>query len=297
MLDLSFKLPGDLTARVTSEADLAVEEEQRMLVRAYVPGLEIVAKPQENPDIHIHHQESTDQKLLSEGNRLTVCDAWRNQFSFDIYHLLYSAARVKFLEKGLFSVHSSCVEDEKGHTSIVGHSGSGKTTTALDLVQNHGKKMSSGNKTLIAFDEKATMRVMAGTPTMTIRQSDRERYASVIDRRITYYDRMAFELNPKQCTSSFGGPLRTIVLVRLHDGLSDTKKMSPTSALHALYPYFLDTEEANTVVCGGYGVFTGTPPEGVPQQLALSLKKALEHVEVYSVAGPLSFVSQTISTL
>lgn len=295
MFDVSFSLPADLTARLTSDRDLTVDKASRMLARAYTPGLEVKSDTVEKPDIRIDHRESDDKRMERDDSHVKLYDQWGNEIKFDVYHLIASATRVKLLEKGLYPVHSSCV-GKNDHVLIVGHSGSGKTTTALDLVQRHNMTMVSGNKTLVSMDSGA-MKVVAGTPTITIRQSDRDRYASVIGESVSYFDRLAFELQEQQYTAPFGGNIRAIAVIRLHDGLNDFKQYSPGSALHTLHPYLLDTVNANTIVCDGHGIFVGNPPEGTPERLTKELREALGKIPVYSIAGPLSFVADKIAKL
>lgn len=297
MFKMDFELPAQLKARVTSGLEIEPSKQNEMLARAYTPGLEVVDGSVEYADIRIDHRESEDRKLLQDDGHLTVCDQWRDRISFDIYHLLYSVSRIEFLKRNLFSVHSACTKKADDHTLIVGHSGSGKTTTAIDLVQRHGQRMVSGNKTLVEFHQDAAMRVIAGTPTITIRQSDRGRYENVIGENVCYYDRMAFELNREQYTKPFGGDIKKIAVVRLHDGLKDCRRLREAGALHALYPYFLDTVNANTIVCDGNDVFVGNAPLDAPKKLLIDLGRALAKIEVYSVAGPLSFVSDSIANL
>ena len=296
MLNQFFSLPENLSAQVTSNLDLDFGPENNMLLQAYVPGANSVPDQIDEPDIQIIHQESEERKLVHEGINITIYDQWRGKISFDIYHLLYSASRVKLLEKNMYPVHSSCVESNGGHLLIIGHSGSGKTTTALELVKNDDAKFSSGNKTVVAFDG-ASMRMIAGTPTVTIRQSDLAKYDSIIANCIPYYNRLAFHLNLEKYTQLFRGEIRAVVLLRLHDGLNDFTTLNPSSALHTLYPYFLDTVNADTIVCNGNGVFVGTPPIGSQERLVKRLQHSLQYIPVYSVTGPMSFVTNVISKL
>lgn len=298
MLDTSFLLPGNLSARLTSDVkELVLEPHARMLFRAYVPGLEVSNAVIASPDFTIRHKESDARKLVRGSQTTTIFDAWNGQVPFDIYHILYGLTRLELLKKGLYPVHSVCVRGKSGNVLIVGHSGSGKSTTALELVQSAGMTMVSGNKTVIKFSEEHRMQVVAGTPTMTIRESDRKRYSTVIGENVSYYNRLAFELKPEQYTTPTNEDLVAVVVVLLNDGIQDCSRVSPDSAAHKLYPYYLDAVNADTLVCGNTAVLDGTPTHEAKVRLATGLGKALQHTPVYSVVGSLAYVSRTISNL
>lgn len=294
MLDVSVSLPADLTARLKSEIDGGLDDRSHILLQAYVPGVKVLRAPVAKPDILIEHRESSGKRFERRGDHLTLCDQWRGQIAFDLYHVLYAAERVKLLERGYYPIHAASSGNNE-QVLLVGHSGSGKTRTAIELAERYGQKISSGNKTVVTFDEHHAMRVVAGTPTMTIRQTDYESYSSLAKEGVSYNHRVAFLVRPEQYVAPVRQRIRAIFLLRLHDGLHEKKDLDPRVALHPLYPYFLDTVNANVIVCGGYGVFVGTPPVGVPEKLAADLKEALEKVPVYSVAGPLPFVVDTIA--
>jgi len=79
----------------------------------------------------------------------------------------------------------------------------------------------------------------------------------------------------------------------LNDGVQDWRELQPTSALHTLYPYFLDTVNADIVI--GKDVFNGSVSQETKKYLAGRLGKAVERVPVYSAAGSLSFIVEKIA--
>jgi hypothetical protein len=60
--------------------------------------------------------------------------------------------------------------------------------------------------------------------------------------------------------------------------------LSPLSALHTLYPYFLDAVNADVIV-NGRQVFSGAALEGAAGHLAEHLGAALEQLPVRKISG------------
>jgi hypothetical protein len=182
------------------------------------------------------------------------------------------------------------------YTLIVGHSGVGKTAISLNLVRTRGKKLFSGNKTLVAVAADGSLQALAGTPTMTARTKDTARHSA--DAATSgYQDRSAFLLEEGMYAASGPVPLRAIVLARLNDGAADFFQLSPTSALHKLFPFFMDAVNADTVLCGGKEVFGGDPSSDTRARLSATLADVLTTIPVYSVAGSMPFVTEHLAAL
>ena len=199
----------------------------------------------------------------------------------DIPHYLYGLARLEFLRKGLFPVHAACVGKDAGHALIVGHSGDGKTTVALKLIREHGCRLFSGNKTVVRFSDGAIVAV-AGTTTVT---------------EVTPKGRRLFRLESGQYETRAAVPIRTIAKVKLNDGAESMALLKPLSALHALYPFFLDAVNADVSVAEGEHVLSGNPSDGVRERLAKNLWKALGAIPAYSITGSLPFVIENLQKL
>ena len=133
---------------------------------------------------------------------------------------------------------------------------------------------------------------------MTVRESDGERYATPLGKEIEAYGgRVAFSLDDSHYVSVSDQPLKAIVIVRLHDGIRDVHQIQPLSALHTLYPYFMDQVNADTIVAHGKAVFRGTTSDQCSENLSNRLGVAVSEIPVLSVAGPLSFVVDTVASL
>ena len=292
MNSLYFRFPGNLVFNLISKKPFIFEEKEQLLLKAYVPGAEIVDISPRSVDLVIELKNSKQKKILQTQEKILIFDNWVNEIPLDFYHLLYSLVRKEWLKKNLFSVHAACLGKNK-YILLVGHSGAGKTTIALELLKKGKTSIFSGNKTLISFDRQANIKVIAGTKTVTtIFSTAKINYP--IPKNSKYQDRIAF--TPKEFTQQIK-PIKAIVLVGLNDGVKEKNKLSHNSALHKLYPFFLDVVNADTILCDGKEIFTGLPPKGGQRFLARSLETALKKIPVYSLKGSLPFVVENLKKI
>ena len=199
----------------------------------------------------------------------------------DLPHYLYGLARLAFLRQGLFSAHAACVGTDAGYVLLFGHSGDGKTTVSLRLVREHGYRLYAGNKTVVEFADGAVAAV-AGTKTIS---------------ELTSTGRRFFRLEEKEYAPRSAMPIRAMVKVKLNDGVAELKRLAPLSALHALYPFFLDAVNADIIVGKGTRVLPGDPPDGVRERLATELLQVFETVPAYALAGSLAYVVSSIQEI
>jgi len=157
--------------------------------------------------------------------------------------------------------------------------------------------MFSGDKTIVAFGKNTTLHAVAGTRTMTMRTEDVKRHAPLMSETISFGNRSAFLLRNDAYASKKEIPITKIVLVRLNDGVEECIKLEPSHSLHTLYAYFLDTVNADTILCGGNAVFSGVMPASSQEYLSNSLSKALHKIPAYTVSGSLPLITRTISHL
>ncbi len=295
-MSLFFSIPGNLTMKVTSDNNLSFGDSEYLLLKAYVPGITLLNLEPDHIDLTVEHIESEEKRLVREESRIHIFDTWNGMFPDDLYHLIYGIVRVEFLKRSLFPVHGACV-DIHGQILIIGHSGSGKTSVVLKLVESGKAKIFSGNKTVVKFDQAQELISVAGTETITIKNSEKGKFTHLeIRNPVELWNRLAFTLD-RDSYSAETKPVRAIVLVRLNDAVEENKKLSELSALHSLYPYFLDVVNADIVMGGTEDVFVGTPPKGVEKYLVSHLKNVLNNLPVHSMAGSASFISSEILKL
>jgi len=297
MSTLFFQIPEQLTMKIISDRDLSFTHSEYLLLKGYIPGIIQVDSESTNVDLVIEHIESKDRKFIQEENKVKIYDTWKGVFSADLYHLLYGIVRVQFLKRKLFPIHGACVGKD-GYVLIVGHSGAGKTSVVLKLLQESDMQVFSGNKTVVSFDENNKLTAVAGTPTITIRGSDKSKLNDLkISDHAEYWERYAFTLNSECYSQETAVPIKAIVIVKLNDYMQENKLINPLSALHNLYPYFLDVVNADVVVNDTEDVFVGTPPKGIEKYLVSHLKAVLEDIPIHSLIGSSSFVATEIQKL
>lgn len=284
MNGLFLSLPLWITAHINIEN---IPEDSIIFFQAYIPWVQKVWYI-ENVDIIIEYVNSNDQKLIQEWSKYIIFDDWKDWFSFDVYFLLYSIFRVKVLEKWCFAVHSSCININGRNVLIVWHSGSWKSTIALSLMMN-GWKMISWNKTLLDSD----MNILAWTNTMTIRQNDESKYQSIIWEKLNYFNRTAFKLPSENY--SYWGKITDIIIVRINDWVEEFSTVNPQSALHLLFPYFMDKVNSDAIVCWWNDIFVWNLTNH--KSLLKDIKNSLEWKSVYNIAWSLDFIVDKILKL
>ena len=297
MTSYHFSVKNYFSLTLTSDQYFAFREADLLLLRAYIPGIERCDAPLPSADIVIEHCESSDKSLTQGEGVVHIHDTWDGAFPASMNHVLYGVARLHFLKHKLYPVHGACVGNEDGAVLIVGHSGSGKTSLLLHLVQHHGKKVFSGNKTTVSLDGE-TMLAVAGTPTITIRGSDRHHLDNLnVAEHVERWGRYAFLLDAEKYLSAPAVPIKAVAIVRLNDHQEEGKKLEGLSPLHSLYPFFMDAVNADVISGDGQQVLVGTPPEGTQEHLASNLLRLLPDVPVYSFVGSAGFVAGNIAQL
>ncbi|KKT66075.1 MAG: hypothetical protein UW58_C0013G0003 [Candidatus Collierbacteria bacterium GW2011_GWC2_44_30] len=217
------------------------------------------------------------------GDVLIIKDTWNNKFSLDLWHLLYSVFRLDYIKHGFFPVHASCVGKM------------GKTTLALRLMNDLDWQIFSGNKTFIDFSR--GFHAIAGTKTVSIRSEDFNKYPNLVDDSSAFSDRIAFDLPARHISSSASVPISAIFIVKIDDGQDGIEEIISPSNLHLLYPFFLDTVYADTVLCGGEAVFSGNIDDSSKSRLSAFLRSALNKVKVYNLKGSVSFMADQVKNL
>lgn len=317
----SIYLPGALLMRVETPVPVfgqgQVPEEVRLLTEAYLPGAEFVGVCAKRGGLHVdtteptltvRFEESPVCSLSVKGGEYVLRDTWKGEASLmDLLFLCYGAARRAWLKRGLYPVHAAALNMGNGSlTLLVGHSGSGKSAITLSAV-SRGHKVFSGNKTLVRIDtvgDRTVLTAIAGTRSMTAKAEDVSKHLALGTFNAAYQGRKAFYLANEHMAATAPYVVSGIILPRLNDGVEKCKRMAPLSAVHKLYPYFLDTVNADIVLSGGKAVLSGEPVKGVRERLAQGLAAAFEvdaasggmqaGISVLEVEGSMDFVNRTL---
>ncbi|OGD70870.1 hypothetical protein A3A84_00625 [Candidatus Collierbacteria bacterium RIFCSPLOWO2_01_FULL_50_23] len=270
----------------------AGDEEISVLAGTLIPGAVVVERAPK-VDFSLTHFESSERRLERIGNGVVIYDNWGGKLSLDAWHALYSAARILMLKKKYYCVHSACVGGEK-NVLLVGHTGCGKSNILLKLVNDYDWKVFSGNKTVISF-ENGGVTALDGTKTMSISSTDADKFPQLVAKRVDYQNRTAFLLDQSHYFENSPIKIDAIYVVRLNDGVAENNALEFPSSMHTLYPFFMDTVNADTVLCDGEDVFAGTPPEGSQKYLSQSLAKTLSFVKASRISGSIDFVTKIIA--
>ncbi|MBS1993004.1 MAG: hypothetical protein JSS83_20945 [Cyanobacteria bacterium SZAS LIN-3] len=302
MYKYDLTLPGRLRVRVETSLPVFDSASARLLLHAYVPGVSFFSMPEAEGkvDLTVRYvvasgfEPDFSPALTVTRDLVVLTDIFAGDGSLlDLIHLIYSAVRPLWIKRGLYPVHSACVAGrDGGYKLIVGHSGAGKTAIALAQAAAGGK-IFSGNKTLVAITANGGMYAVAGTRTMTRAGADGK--PSTATGVVSYQERVAFELGDLSVISSgsesqMAVPITLIALARLNDGANQCTRLSSLSALHKLYPFFVDTVNADTVLCAGETLFSGALSAACVKKVSAALARGTKSVPVISVAGSMSAV-------
>jgi len=298
MTETHFSLAGNKNAVFSSDSATKLTEEQVTLLGAHIPGIQISQVSTSSPDIKIEHYEDPKVKLAQQGSMVKFHDAWDNKIPPDFVHLFYGAARLAWLNDGIMPIHAACVGTEEGGVLLVGHPGVGKSSITLHAALNRNLKVFSGDKTLIKIDEHGNMWAIGGTTVSTIRTSDFTRWPALQEYPgIKTQDRFSFIFKPEQMVKTSRLAIKKIVLVQLNDGVDKNECLTQLSALHTLYPYFVDSERANVILSKGKALFSGTVSDERHQALITQLANSLEKVPTFNIIGSLDKVTDQIVDL
>lgn len=290
MANVYLELPTKDVISIESDSIKEFNALNKSFFSAYIPGVVYHDTCASKPTVCLRHIESNEKSFTINNSDYVLKDNWEGNVSFDLYHLAYSIARDLFLKNANYTIHSSCVENN-GLILIVGHSGTGKTTSALNLIEKYNAKWASGNKTLLTFTEDNKLRFLAGTETATIKQSDVGNYKKLMGVQLNYFDRVAFNISEdfhyRITAKSY---IKSIALIGQLQNAQEFKEFTSLSALHALYPYFLDSVNADTVLCEGTQVYCGDFGSTPRKELARSLSLSLQTIPVYLIRGSQDYV-------
>ncbi|MBI1363160.1 MAG: hypothetical protein GC134_04175 [Proteobacteria bacterium] len=209
-------------------------------------------------------------------------------FPQDAYHLLGAMLRTHYLIRGLYSTHAACVD---GHL-LVGHSGAGKTSTLVEMLNAGAQQIVATNKTLLAVTADG-LTACGGTSTITLEAADL--HTPQLQGAEHYGNRVAFAL-PAGARATAPQAVRAVWFIRLTDAPVTVQPLSPLSSAHRLYPFVMDRVNADVLLAGGAHLYH-TDDTAAAARLATLLPQALRHVPAYIISGTRQAVAAHIRSI
>lgn len=228
------------------------------VLQAQIPSIKVSKKITMVPDITIRFEESNSENFSFKENTFLLSGEWSDSLQTDMPHLMYSVLRQYWLEHACYPVHSICINN----SLLIGHSGTGKTTLALNAIEKE-MDLFSFDKTVLKFDENALYAVL-GTQIISVR----EKYLPIAQKClkgasfIKNGDRLIFNYQT-------GSP-RAIKNIFLFS-LSEVPLEIELSNIHQIYSYFVDSVKTDAIV--GNFLFNGNISLQSKGSLIMSLKK------------------------
>ncbi len=163
----------------------------------------------------------------------------------------------------------------------------------MELVNDFGWKIFSGNRTVV--DLSSGLEVVAGSKAITIKTKDIEKYPKLTKTAKNFADRTSVNLDQDCFDTRKIVPIGAICVLKLEPGADRTVLLNHPASLHTLFPYFLDTVYADTVMCDGNAVYQGEVAKNYKEKLANDLRSELINISVYSMAGSAEYLAKEIS--
>ncbi len=298
MYNTLFSLAGSLLLLFSNNADVPFNEAEMIRLETHLPGVAVCINQKLPPDLIVEHREGNVFSYYQSSNEVVLTEPWNGTLSADFVHLLYGAARRHWLETGIFPVHSACVgTDEKGYVLIVGASGAGKTSTSLYCAQAKGQKIYSGDKTLIKISDDLSMLALGHTQVFSIRAENAGRWNSMVESSYDQSGRQVVKLKKKYLTQKEEVQIKAIAMIQLNEGNESLQELSPLSALHTLYPFFLDVERADVILGEGKALLDGNISLEAKTREVSKLAGSLKNIPAYRLTGSLDYVCSHIAEM
>ena len=121
-----------------------------------------------NSDYHLIYKNSTNQQLKYEGNNIEIYYPIEEINELSIIYPGYILLENARLQNRAVTCHSACVEKDGKAILLLGKTGSGKTTTAVNLCLNYGYNIVANDRSVIR-DSGDFLEVIDGTKFIFLR--------------------------------------------------------------------------------------------------------------------------------
>ena len=225
--DFYYKI-GKLTIQISIPEIINVNN-----LKVHVPEIKETEKTKEI-DLYISFMKNNTYGVTINKKSIFICGDWNSTVKNDFPHIVYGILRNYWIENEMYPVHSICFKN----SLIIGHSGTGKTTLAKNVL-NKGIDIFSFDKTIVSF-ENDKLKAKLGTDIISSRKNENER-------TLTTYIKNESEININQIYV-FAIKKKELKVIEIDNNLVS----------HQLYPYFLDVTKIDVLFDNGKGIFNGT---------------------------------------
>jgi len=282
-----------ITFEIRSDFELSFTTENILLLQAYVPGIAFIKENKKEATFLILLKQNKQKKLQLKKDELIISDEWLNGIPIYFYHLVYCISLKFWLQLGLYSLHSACLVKDNSCILLIGHSGSGKTTISLNLINKFGFQMFSSNKTLLRFTNKNLFEAISGTTTITQKVNILK---TLQPNKISFVDRIAYRLNDNFYTKEKHFVIEQIYFARLNGNVKEYHSVNKSEALILLYQYLYDLFNSETILFNGKEIFESKRISRASKTTTLELlANAIKKIPIYEVSGSINFISKKIN--
>jgi len=297
MQGLYLSINNTFSVALKSDTSFDFSEKDLLLLKGHVPGIELLKEEPGKIDFSLEHIQSGEKKTLEEDGKLIIHDTWSKGLPDDVTHILYGISRRLYLSAFQYPVHGACIALPEKNILVVGHSGAGKTSVTLELLRDSQINIFSGNKTVVEFQSE-TLRAVAGTPTITVRESDFELFKEVEkEQEYEHWGRHTFLLPQHRYKNDDKLVIDAIAIVKLTSFKQSCEKQTYPSVVHSLYPYFIDSVNADIVLADFGKVFSGDTVTERKDTLVKNLSAVSRDIPVYFVTGTVDYIANKLKEI
>lgn len=276
------------------EESLIFSEHDKFLIDIHIPGVGLFLNNNKSTKCIAKVKLSFSKKSYSiqKGKNIEIFDSFKSKIPLYVYHLIYSVFHKYWLNIGVYSVHAACVSKNGFATLLLGHSGFGKTTISLKLVEKYGFKLVYSDRVLLKIKKNGNITPIGGTKLITYKHSNKHIPLSILKPNAEYVDRKIQKLLSNYMQTESPKLINSIAFIRLNNIENNINTVDAFEALVVLYKFFLDILGSDALILNGKGIYEGIDLKlESKMNLLKELRKVTKKISIISVVGPLEQIS------